>query len=244
MDEYAEQNEDVEIVPEKEEQGRDAESRIKKLKEELARLDKERKEYLDGWQRAKADFINYKKDEGKRVEELLRFAAGSLVQELLVVLDSFDLAMGEKGVGDSRGILLIRSQLEDILKRHGLEAIAVSPGDMFNPEKHEAIGEEESGLTEGAIASVLQKGYMLHSRVIRPARVKISKGSPGGMSKNTAIIIAFVALEIYGHISPTIASQLPPDDVDRPAPLHYPLYAVSGANGTMATIFINNSEIT
>ena len=155
---------------------RDAEEKIRKQKAEIARLEKERREYLEGWQRAKADFINYKKDEGKRAEELLQFAAGSLVQELLVVLDSFDLAMMEKtGGADERGILLIRAQLEDILKRHGLEAITAVPGNAFDPERHEAIGEEESPAPEGTIASILQKGYTLRGRLIRPARVKISK---------------------------------------------------------------------
>lgn len=178
MDEHTDTRDDVEVVPDKEESGRDAEGRIRKLKEDLARADKERKEYLDGWQRAKADFINYKKDEGKRAEELMRFASGALIGELLVVLDSFDLALAGPGAhagADERGMHLIRSQLEDVLRRHGLEGIAASPGDAFNPEKHEAIGEETSDLPDGSIAAVLQKGYVLRGRVIRPARVKTAK---------------------------------------------------------------------
>lgn len=169
--------EELEIVPDAEDAGRDAGTKIKKQKDEIERLEKDRREYLEGWQRAKADFINYKKDEGKRAEDLLRFAAGSLIQELLAVLDSFDLALGDGGAGaDEQGIQLIRSQLQDILRRHGLEIVSVSPGNAFDPKQHESIGEEESDAPEGAIASVLQKGYLLHGRVIRPARVKLSKG--------------------------------------------------------------------
>ncbi|OGZ97438.1 MAG: nucleotide exchange factor GrpE [Candidatus Sungbacteria bacterium RIFCSPLOWO2_02_FULL_54_10] len=172
-------DEDIEIAPEPDTDARprDAEEKIQKQKSEIDRLEKERREYLEGWQRAKADFINYKKNEHKRVEELLRFAAGSLVTELLVVLDSFDLALGG---ADDRGMQLIRAQLEDILRRHGLEPVSAAPGDAFSPERHEAIGEEESAMPEGTIASVLQKGYMLSGRLIRPARVKISKGKSDG----------------------------------------------------------------
>lgn len=167
---------EVTAEPDTDARPRDAEEKIQKQKSEIERLERERREYLEGWQRAKADFINYKKDEAKRAEELLRFAAGSLVTEILVVLDSFDLALG--GTAD-RGMHLIRAQLEDILRRHGLEPVNAALGDAFSPERHEAIGEEESDRPEGTITSVLQKGYMLHGRLIRPARVKISKGSNG-----------------------------------------------------------------
>lgn len=171
-------DEEIEVMaePDRDARPRDAEEKIQKQKTEIERLERERREYLEGWQRAKADFINFKKDEAKRMEELVRFAAGSLIAEILVVLDSFDLAIGSAaGGGDDRGLSLIRAQLEDILRRHGLESITASPGDMFSPERHESIGEEESDLPEGTIVSVLQKGYALRGRIIRPARVKLSK---------------------------------------------------------------------
>jgi len=180
MDQNEEEKEEekIEVEPVTEEGlgPADPADKIKRLKSDLERSEKERREYLDGWQRAKADFINYKRDEGKRAEELFAFATAALIQELLVVLDSFDLALGGKQSGtDDRGVLLIRAQLEDILKRHGLEAVTVAAGDAFNPERHEAIGQEASDVPEGTIASILQKGYMLRGRIIRPARVKISK---------------------------------------------------------------------
>ena len=169
---------DIEVTaePDAEVRPRDAEEKIAKQKAEIERLEKERREYLEGWQRAKADFINYKKDEGKRAEELLGFAAAALIRELLMVLDSFDLAIGDKqSIADDRGMTLIRAQLEDILKRHGLETVSAVAGDAFNTERHEAIGEEMSDVPEGAVASILQKGYILHGRLIRPARVRLAK---------------------------------------------------------------------
>lgn len=170
---------EIEVEPDLENGG--AEGKIKKLKTENTRLSEERREYLEGWQRAKADFINYKKDDAKRAEELLRFAAGSLIAEILIVLDSFDLAIGSMAAGgDDRGLSLIRAQLKDILRRHGLEEITTGPGEMFSPERHESIGEEESDAPDGSIASVLQKGYLLRGKIIRPARVKLSKVKQSG----------------------------------------------------------------
>ena len=169
---------DVEIEIEADGQSapRDAQAQIKKLKAELERVEKERKEYLDGWQRAKADFINYKRDETKRLEELRQFLAGGVIAEMIAVLDSFDLALAHTPKEAERGILLIRGQLEDILKRHGLEEVPARVGDPFRPEAHESLGEAETDLPEGTIAEILQKGYMLGGRVVRPVRVKIAKG--------------------------------------------------------------------
>lgn len=171
------ENFDVELVPDEEGAVWDPETRIQKLKAHLARADGERKEYLDGWQRAKAELINYKKDEGKRLEEMIRFASADFIEDILPVLDSFDLAVAA-GASDSaaHGIVLIRSQLENILKKRGVTEIAVRPGDPFNPEQHESIGETASEYPAGGIAEVSQNGYVLSGRVIRPARVKLSKG--------------------------------------------------------------------
>ena len=85
--------EDVEFIPDEEGIPQEFAGKIKKLKEESKRCEAERKEYLEGWQRAKADFINFKKDEGKRFEDMARFVTASIVEEFLPVLDSFDLAL-------------------------------------------------------------------------------------------------------------------------------------------------------
>lgn len=145
---------------------------------DLEKCEKEKKEYLEGWQRAKADFINYKKDEGKRLEDMARFITVGLVQDILPVLDSFDLALGHDLSKESeKGVLLIRSQFEDVLKKRGLEQIKTEPGSKFNPEIHESIGVVESEHPEETVAEIVQKGYKFRERVIRPARVRLAKGT-------------------------------------------------------------------
>lgn len=152
---------------------------LEEAKTELADLEKcekEKKEYLEGWQRARADFLNYKKDEGKRLEDIARFIIVGLIQEILPALDSFDLALGHNLPPETeKGILLIRSQFEDILKRRGLEQIKVGGGEEFDPERHESIGEVGSELPAGSVAEVVQKGYLFREKVIRPARVRLAK---------------------------------------------------------------------
>ena len=172
-----EEDSEFEVIEDSEASAPDLVVKLKKVKEELKKCEQERKEYLDGWQRAKADYINYKKDEGKRFEDLAKFVVGSLIQELFPVLDSFELALLHGTAQETeKGVLLIRSQLMDVLKKRGMEEIAVKPGDEFNPEKHESIGEVESDVSAGKVAEVVQKGYALAGRVIRPARVRLAKG--------------------------------------------------------------------
>ena len=168
-------SEDVEMIPDEETAGADATARVQKLRGELKECHEERKEYLDGWQRAKAELINYKKDEAKRFEEFVKFAAEGVIAEVVAVLDSFDLALQHQMPKDvEKGIVLIRSQLEDILRRRGLEVLA-AVGQKFDPSFHESLGEVESDTASGTVTEELQKGYLLNGKVLRPARVKISK---------------------------------------------------------------------
>lgn len=169
---------DVEMVPDEEAENAsagDATARAKKLREELDRCIAEKQEYLDGWQRAKADFINYKKDDAKRFEEFMKFAAEGVIAEVVQALDSFDLALQHEMPKDvEKGIVMIRSQIEDILRRRGLEVLQPQ-GQKFDPAYHESLGEIEADGEEGMVAEVLQPGYLLAGKVLRPARVKISK---------------------------------------------------------------------
>ncbi len=152
------------------------EEKIKQLEEQLKKCEAERDEYLNGWKRAKADYINREKDEAQRFEEMSRFANKEFVKDLIVVLDSFDLAIAAAKDGEhSGGFKIIRAQLEDMMKRHGLERIAVAAGGVFDPSIHEAIAEIESESPPGTIAEEVERGYTLHGRVIKPARVKLSK---------------------------------------------------------------------
>lgn len=153
-----------------------AEAKIKKVKDELKKCEVLQKEYLDGWQRARADFMNYKKDEGKRYQDIVRVITEDLMRDIILVLDSFEMArrydMPQK-VAD--GVFMIQAQLEDVLRKRGLEVIPVNPGDALNPAQHESIGERESEHPSGSIAEEVQKGYAMNGRVVRPARVKLAK---------------------------------------------------------------------
>lgn len=178
-EEANQETEEIELLPDEEMGLPDLQEKIKKIKEGFNRCETERKEYLDGWQRSKADHINYKNEEGKRFEDMARFVTTGLIQEILPVLDSFDLAVVHELPKElEKGILLIRSQFEDVLKKRGLAEIKVKVGEKFNPEKHEAIGEVESDAPEETIAEEVQRGYFFRERVLRPTRVRLSKKKP------------------------------------------------------------------
>jgi molecular chaperone GrpE len=149
-----------------------------KNNDDLEKCRRERDEYLDGWRRAKADFLNYKKEEAARMEQFLKFGQENFVRELLPVLDSFYLAIdiGQKHNEDVRGLEMIFSQLEDVMRKFGLQRIEVKPGEKFDASRHEAVAEVESQEAAGAIVNEVGRGYMLYEKVIRPARVRISKG--------------------------------------------------------------------
>ncbi len=146
---------------------------------------KEKDEYLDGWKRAKADLINYKKDEAKRFEMMMKFSQEAIIKDLIMVLDNFDLALAalekeskaENGSAELtiKGIYLIRTQLEDILKQNGLERVIISVGQPFDPFLQEAIASVDSDQPSGTVIEEVERGYLLHGKLARPARVKVAK---------------------------------------------------------------------
>ena len=145
-------------------------------KSELEKIIKERDEYFAGWQREKADFINYKKQEFERLKETLNIAKESLFEELIPVLDNFALAEKsipeeEKERNGTKGLLLIKKQLEKALKNLGLEEIE-TVGKNFDPKMHESVEEVEEG-EPGIITEEVQKGYTFQGKVIRTAKVKV-----------------------------------------------------------------------
>ena len=158
----------------------DGSSEIETLKEKLAQVEKMRDEYLSGWQRAKADFINYKKEELGRLEEIGKYGLEDLIYELINIMDNFDLSLStlEKSGPVEKGIYMIRSQIADTLKKRGLEKIEIKPGDEFNPQVAEALSEIESERPPGTVVDVIETGYKLYDKIIRPARVRISKNKP------------------------------------------------------------------
>lgn len=155
-------------------------SEIKKLKKKLEICEKQKKEYLAGWQRERADFINYKKDEIERLGEIVKYANTGIILKILPILDNFDVAEKKlsKKVKESKnmkGLLQIRKQLEDFLKFQGIEKIE-SLNEKFDPAFHEIVEVVEIKNKEsGTIIDEIQKGYTINDKILRPAKVKVIK---------------------------------------------------------------------
>jgi molecular chaperone GrpE len=153
---------------------------LEEVQKELDECRKQKEEYLAGWQRARADFLNYKKEEAEHVSDLLKYSTENFISGLLPVLDSFEMAQktlpaAAKADGNIQGMMQIKIQLLDFLKKQDLEEIK-SVGEKFDPNIHEIAAEiEAEGEESGAIIEELQKGYTFQGRVIRPARVKVAK---------------------------------------------------------------------
>ena len=158
----------------------DKKEKLKNLKKELEELKKQKEEYLAGWQRSQADLSNYKKEEIARIGELLKYSTEELILKIFPILDNFETA--EKAVSKDlkdnehfKGVLQIKAQLKSLLKSLGLEEIK-TVGEKFNPNFQEVVKEVEIKEKEsGTITEEIQKGYILHGKVLRPAKVKVVK---------------------------------------------------------------------
>jgi len=167
--------EEIEFVEEG--SGDEARDKIKKLKEELGECRKKAEEYLAGWQRAKADFINSRKDEEKEREAVVKFANKKLLYELLNVKDSMEMALKQAEEIDKAfagGLNQILNLLSQITRGCGVRETETL-GQKFNPEEQESVAEEEVAEAEKdqIVLEVVQKGYKIHDRVLRPAKVKV-----------------------------------------------------------------------
>lgn len=153
-------------------------AKIAKLRHELDEAKKERQEYLDGWQRAKADAINAKKDAAQESQRMILRMKEGIMEELLPPLDSFDMAAGSPAwenvdAGWRSGVEHIRNQLLEVLSRNGIERFG-RVGEPFDPYRHEAVEERDDMPGEpGSILRVLRYGYRAGERVLRPAQVVI-----------------------------------------------------------------------
>jgi len=153
---------------------------VKKLREDLKKAREEKQEYLTGWQRAKADYVNLERSEETKRKELRAHITAGFVEDLLPTLDSFDMAFANKEAWEKvdanwrAGVEYIYQQLVRTVEDYGVKKVGVL-GEVFNPTIHEAIEmvptkQEDQDHT---IASVIQYGYTAGERIIRPARVKV-----------------------------------------------------------------------
>jgi molecular chaperone GrpE len=151
----------------------DLETLMKRLEEAEARV----AEHLDGWQRAQAEFVNYKNRVQRDQETMRTYMKGDLVRKFLPVLDDLERALQNRPPQDPwvNGIELIARKIQSILESEGVKRIEVD-GEMFDPRFHEAILHEAAdGVESGRVIALLQNGYMLGDHVIRPALVKVAQ---------------------------------------------------------------------
>ena len=153
---------------------------IERIKKATTRIQQE--EYLNDLKRLQADFDNYKKRQQESQKELGGYLIEKLVLDIVPVLDNFRAATmhvppEQKDSPWVTGIQYIEKQLETVLTENGVTMIEAEPGTPFDPSLHEAVGTEEGSeenSEEHKIAKVLQKGYRVGSKVVRPARVSVS----------------------------------------------------------------------
>lgn len=152
---------------------------LSRLREELEQAKTLADNNMDGWKRARADYLNLKKEAEKEKTELAQFANLSLIFELLPIADNFDRALkhipdDEKKLEWIKGILGIHQQLQSLFRGIGLEQVKTDG--TFNPELHDAVSHEaQNGVKSDTIIDVVEPGYTLHGRLVRPAKVKVAK---------------------------------------------------------------------
>lgn len=165
----------------------DLKKTIKKLRADLKTCKKEKEDYLIGWQKERADFLNYKKQEEERKTNFSESVRERILGRFLSVADSFNMAFANKEawskVNDEwrKGVEYIYAQMNTIFEEYGVKPIG-EEGEIFDPNIHQSIDmvETEKKEDDHKIANVIQKGYKLGDRVIRAARVNVYeyKGGP------------------------------------------------------------------
>ncbi len=161
----------------------DPKEKLAKLKEKIKKLEAEKTEYLDGWQRERADFVNFKKRNEEEKRDYIKFANEGLLEEMLAVLESFDMAFMNKEQWNSVpqnwrvGVEYIHSQLVKILDDNGLKEFVPKVGDKFDPNLH--IAEEmivvQNPEEESTIREIKKKGYMMNGKIIIAPKVVVGE---------------------------------------------------------------------
>ncbi len=147
--------------------------------DELARVVAARDEYLDHLRRLQAEFDNYRKRVQREHEELRLRAAEAVVESLLPVVDNLSRALQAADRHEEgqliAGVRLVADQLGGTLAGHGLDELDVEPGTLFDPLVHEAVLTQDSeDHEEGTVLQVVERGYLLHGRLLRPAKVIVA----------------------------------------------------------------------
>ena len=170
-----EELDDSEFVDEEEDAN--PEASLRKLRERLKKAVAEKQEYLDGWQRARAEFANYKQQEEERIKNKELRIKVDTVEELLPILDSLELSVTHADEKSRKGLSGMYQQFLGVLKNLGIEKISAEKGQLFDHALHEALREEpvEDESLDHKIVNVQRSGYRLGDRIIRPAQVVIGR---------------------------------------------------------------------
>jgi molecular chaperone GrpE len=158
----------------------DLKKTLKKLRADLKQAKAEKEEYLNGWQKERADFANYKKEEDSRKMLFSEALRERILSRFLTVLDSFNMAFANKEAWEKvdpnwrKGVEYIYSQMNDVFGEYGVIPVGVV-GETFDPNMHESIDMVVTNKKEDdhKVSEVIQKGYKLGERVMRPARVNV-----------------------------------------------------------------------
>ncbi len=153
---------------------------LEAVKKQLEEAKGKCEEYLNGWKRERADFLNYKKDEMERIGQLVKYSNEELILKIIPILDNIYLA--ESHVPEElkennwiNGFNQIKNQLCDFLAKEGIEAIETF-GKRFDPNFMEVVEEVKSEEEDsGVVVEESQKGYTMHGKIIRVAKVKVAK---------------------------------------------------------------------
>ena len=144
----------------------------------LAQARAKAEEHREAWLRALADADNARKRAQAEVAQARKFAAERVVEDLLPVMDSLEAALAQEAADAAAvrgGVELTRKQLLSALEKAGVTAIGAEPGQKFDPYRHQAMATIEADQEPNTVHAVLQKGYALHDRVVRPALVTVAK---------------------------------------------------------------------
>lgn len=144
----------------------------------LAQARAKAEEHREAWLRALADADNARKRAQAEIAQARKFAAERVVEDLFPVMDSLEAALAQDTAEPAAvraGVELTRRQLQSALEKAGVSAINADPGQKFDPYRHQAMAAVESDQEPNTVLAVLQKGYALHDRVVRPALVTVAK---------------------------------------------------------------------